>query len=152
MIASINEHWGIGTYEIKNEAITADDFAAYLKKMRAGNFKRPLALFMDNLPVHKSNIVKPLYDTLNIMPIYNVAYSPELNPIEAVFSKLDQPLPLGYCNVGTVAEAGHGVTTYKMGERVISNGYHAEVVSVPINLCARVPDNVTDEAAALTCL
>ena len=43
---------------------------------------------MDNLPVHKSNIVKPLYDSLNIMPIYNVSYSPELNPIEAVFSKV----------------------------------------------------------------
>ena len=43
---------------------------------------------MDNLPVHKSNIVKPLYVSLNIMPIYNVSYSTELNPIEAVFSKV----------------------------------------------------------------
>ena len=72
--------------------------------------------------------------------------------VEAVFSKLDQPLPLGYCNVGTVAEAGPGATSYKTGERVRSNGYHAEVVSVPVNLCARVPDNVTDEEAAFTVL
>ena len=88
VIASMSEHWGIKVYDIKKQAITADDFAAYLKKMRASNFNRPLALFMDNLPVHKSNIVKPLYDSLNIMPIYNVSYSPELNPIEAVFSKV----------------------------------------------------------------
>ena len=61
VIATINEHWGIGTLTIKKEAVTAEDFAAYLKKMRAGNFKTPLALFMDNLAVHKSNVVKPLY-------------------------------------------------------------------------------------------
>ncbi len=72
--------------------------------------------------------------------------------IEAVFSKLDQPLPLGYCNVGTIVELGSGVTEYKLGERVVNNGYHAEVVSVPVNLCARVPDNVTDEEAAFTVL
>ncbi len=72
--------------------------------------------------------------------------------IEAVFNKLDQPLPLGYCNVGRVAEVGSGVLGFEAGERVISNGKHAEVVSVPINLCAKVPDSVSDEEAAFTVL
>jgi predicted dehydrogenase/threonine dehydrogenase-like Zn-dependent dehydrogenase len=72
--------------------------------------------------------------------------------IEAVFNKLDQPLPLGYCNVGRVAVVGAGVVGFELGERVISNGKHAEVVSVPINLCARVPDTVSDEEAAFTVL
>ena len=72
--------------------------------------------------------------------------------IEAVHSKLDQPLPLGYCNVGTIIEVGAGITGYTKGERVISNGYHAEAVSVPINLCAKVPDNVSNEEAAFTVL
>lgn len=72
--------------------------------------------------------------------------------IEAVFNKLDQPLPLGYCNVGRVAQAGPGVTGFEVGERVISNGKHAEVVSVPLNLCAKVPENVSDEEAAFTVL
>ena len=72
--------------------------------------------------------------------------------IEAVFNKLDQPLPLGYCNVGHVAEVGAGVTGFAAGERVISNGKHAEVVSVPVNLCAKVPDAVSDEEAAFTVL
>lgn len=72
--------------------------------------------------------------------------------IESVFNKLDQPLPLGYCNVGRVAEVGAGVVGFEQGERVISNGKHAEVVSVPINLCARVPDTVSDEEAAFTVL
>ena len=72
--------------------------------------------------------------------------------LEAVFNKLDQPLPLGYCNVGRIAEVGSGVTGFQPGERVVSNGKHAEVVSVPVNLCARVPDEVSDEEAAFTVL
>ena len=71
-----------------------------------------------------------------------------LPTLEAVFSKLDQPLPLGYCNVGAVTELGAEVAGFAIGDRVVSNGKHAEVVSVPKNLCARVPDAVSDEAAA----
>ncbi|MEO5375983.1 MAG: dehydrogenase, partial [Alphaproteobacteria bacterium] len=51
-----------------------------------------------------------------------------LPTIETVLNKLDQPLPLGYCNVGTVLEMGAGVNGFSVGERVISNGKHAEVV------------------------
>ncbi|WP_333845690.1 bi-domain-containing oxidoreductase [Limnohabitans sp.] len=72
--------------------------------------------------------------------------------LEAVFNKLDQPLPLGYCNVGRIAEIAKGISGFVPGDRVISNGKHAEVVSVPINLCAKVPDAVTDEEAAFTVL
>jgi predicted dehydrogenase/threonine dehydrogenase-like Zn-dependent dehydrogenase len=72
--------------------------------------------------------------------------------VEAVFNKLDQPLPLGYCNVGRILELGSGTRGFIVGERVISNGKHAEVVSAPINLCAKVPDGVCDEAAAFTVL
>jgi predicted dehydrogenase/threonine dehydrogenase-like Zn-dependent dehydrogenase len=70
--------------------------------------------------------------------------------VEAVFNKLDQPLPLGYCNVGTVLEAGVGVSGFVPGDRVVSNGKHAEVVSVPKNLCARIPEGVSDEQAVFT--
>lgn len=72
--------------------------------------------------------------------------------VEAVFNKLDQPLPLGYCNVGRVLEIGAGTQGYVVGDRVISNGKHAEIVSAPINLCAKIPDVVTDEEAAFTVL
>jgi len=72
--------------------------------------------------------------------------------IETVLNKLDQPLPLGYCNVGRVVEIGAGVKGFKIGDRVISNGKHAEFVSVPVNLCAKVPDSVSDEEAAFTVL
>lgn len=75
-----------------------------------------------------------------------------LPTIDAVFNKLDQPMPLGYCNVGRVVSVGAGGAAFKAGDRVVSNGKHAEVVSVPFNLCARVPDSVSDEAAAFTVL
>lgn len=72
--------------------------------------------------------------------------------INAVMNKLDRPLPLGYCNVGSVIDWGENVDGFEIGDRVISNGFHAEVVSVPKNLCAKVPDNVSDEEAAFTVL
>jgi threonine dehydrogenase-like Zn-dependent dehydrogenase/predicted dehydrogenase len=72
--------------------------------------------------------------------------------LDAVRSKLDQPLALGYCNVGTVLEVGRGVEGFAVGDRVASNGPHAELVRVPQNLCARIPDNVDDESAAFTVL
>lgn len=70
--------------------------------------------------------------------------------VEAVRSKLDQPLPLGYCNVGRVIEVGAGVSGFEAGERVVSNGKHAEVVCVPKHLCAPIPEGVSDESASFT--
>ena len=72
--------------------------------------------------------------------------------LETVFKKLDQPLPLGYCNVGVVHEIDRTVKNFKIGDRVISNGKHAEVVNVPVNLCAKIPDTVSDQDASFTVL
>lgn len=69
---------------------------------------------------------------------------------DAVKSKLDQPLPLGYCNVGKVLDGSD--TGFEKGARVVSNGHHAEVVRVPRNLVASIPDQVDDETAAFTVL
>jgi predicted dehydrogenase/threonine dehydrogenase-like Zn-dependent dehydrogenase len=73
-----------------------------------------------------------------------------LPTIDSVRSKLDQPVPLGYCNSGIVLETT--VDGFSVGERVVSNGNHAEVVRVPKNLCAKIPDNVDDESASFTVL
>jgi predicted dehydrogenase/NADPH:quinone reductase-like Zn-dependent oxidoreductase len=67
--------------------------------------------------------------------------------LESIRNKLDQPLALGYCNVGTVVDVGKGARGFHVGERVVSNGHHAEVVAVPQHLCARVPDGVSDDEA-----
>lgn len=72
--------------------------------------------------------------------------------IDEVKSKLDQPLPLGYCHVGRIIETAMDVIEFKEGDRVVSNGPHASIVSVSRNLAAHIPDNVSDEEAAFTVL
>jgi predicted dehydrogenase/threonine dehydrogenase-like Zn-dependent dehydrogenase len=72
------------------------------------------------------------------------------NTFEAVRSKLDRPLALGYCNAGVVIETQGG--NFQLGDRVVSNGNHAEVVRIPYNLCAKIPDEVDDETATFTVL
>lgn len=73
-----------------------------------------------------------------------------LPTIEAVQNKLDQPLTLGYCNVGRVLELGSQLRGFSVGDRVASNGKHAQVVRVSGNLCAKIPDSVSDDEAAFT--
>lgn len=70
--------------------------------------------------------------------------------LEAVVRKLNQPIPLGYCNVGIVLAVGDGVPDLRVGDRVASNGYHAEVVCVPRNLVVPIPDAVSDNEATFT--
>ncbi len=72
--------------------------------------------------------------------------------LETVFSRLDEPLPLGYCNVGRVVEVGRGVEHFAVGDRVASNGPHAEMVCVPTTLAAKIPDSVPDDQASFTVL
>jgi predicted dehydrogenase/threonine dehydrogenase-like Zn-dependent dehydrogenase len=72
--------------------------------------------------------------------------------LDAVRSKLDQPLPLGYCNAGVIVSDQDELqgTPYETGQRVLSNGYHAEMVCVPQNLSAVIPEGVSDEHASFT--
>jgi predicted dehydrogenase/threonine dehydrogenase-like Zn-dependent dehydrogenase len=72
--------------------------------------------------------------------------------LEQVRGKLDEPMKMGYASAGVVLACGDGVQEYKPGDRVASNGPHAEIVSVPVNLCARVPENVPFDHAAFTVL
>jgi len=70
--------------------------------------------------------------------------------LAAVNAKLAQPMPMGYSNVGIVQEIAQNISKFKVGDRVVSNGAHADVVVVKKNLCARIPDEVDDESAAFT--
>jgi predicted dehydrogenase/threonine dehydrogenase-like Zn-dependent dehydrogenase len=72
--------------------------------------------------------------------------------IEAVYSKLQYPIPMGYCNLGEVIGKGNGVKNFELGDLVISNGNHAEVVSVPKQLCAKVPNDIDQKQAVFTIL
>lgn len=82
------------------------------------------------------------------MVIDKVSTDGLLTTFDAIKTKLDQPLALGYCNAGVVLESQ--IDEYKAGDRVASNCHHAEIVRCPKNLCAKIPDNVDDESAAFT--
>jgi len=86
-----------------------------------------------------------------VKQVFNKIKTNGLKPtIEAIFRKLSEPIPLGYCNVGEVVAIGEGIFELKIGDRVASNGQHSEVVCVPKNLVARIPDNVSDDEATFT--
>ena len=67
-----------------------------------------------------------------------------------VMARLDQPMPLGYSNVGRVLEVGEGVSGFRPGDRVVSNGRHAEIALVAKHLCAKIPEGVDDDRACFT--
>lgn len=69
---------------------------------------------------------------------------------------LEMPMVLGYCCAGEVVEVGAGVNDLRPGDLVACGGAgyanHAEVVSVPRNLCVPVPEGVPARYAAFTTL
>jgi predicted dehydrogenase/threonine dehydrogenase-like Zn-dependent dehydrogenase len=71
---------------------------------------------------------------------------------KAVQSKLAEPIPLGYCNVGVVTAVGSEVKGFEVGDRVVSNAPHADIARISKNLCAHIPDGVTDEEAVFAIL
>jgi len=79
-----------------------------------------------------------------------------LNTYRKVMNKLDAWAPLGYSCAGEVIEIGKEITEFKIGDFVACAGQdianHAEVVSMPVNLCVPVPENVPLSAAAYTTL
>lgn len=75
-----------------------------------------------------------------------------LATVRQVREKLDSPLAMGYSSAGVVLACGAGVQGFKPGDRVASNGPHAEIVGVAKNLCARVPDSVPMDQAAFAVL
>jgi predicted dehydrogenase/threonine dehydrogenase-like Zn-dependent dehydrogenase len=70
--------------------------------------------------------------------------------LDAVRAKLDAPIPLGYCQAGVVVEVGSRPGGFAVGDRVVTNGAHAEYARVPHTLAAKIPEGVTYEAAAFT--
>jgi predicted dehydrogenase/threonine dehydrogenase-like Zn-dependent dehydrogenase len=73
-----------------------------------------------------------------------------------VRTKLDSLKALGYSTSGRVIASWDTQGNFKPGDRVACGGQdyasHAEIVAIPQNLLAKVPDNVTFEESAFTTL
>ena len=70
----------------------------------------------------------------------------------AIFPKNLIPIQLGYSSSGEVVKVGKGVSEFHIGDKVVSNGSHAEYVVVNENLCSRIDDNTDIKEAAFTVL
>ena len=71
---------------------------------------------------------------------------------QEALGRLDTPTPLGYSAAGLVVEAGPAAHDFSPGDRVACIGQgmasHAEWIDVPVNMACRIPDNLSDDAAA----
>jgi predicted dehydrogenase/threonine dehydrogenase-like Zn-dependent dehydrogenase len=76
--------------------------------------------------------------------------------LKKVQTKLDSLKALGYSSAGVVLASMDKNSLFQTGDRVACAGQdyasHAEIVSIPQNLVARIPDNVSFEEAAFTTL
>ena len=70
------------------KSINQDKFIEWLSLLMKRTGKRKIALFMDNLRVHHTKVVKEFCKQHDITIIFNVPYYPDGNPIETIFSKV----------------------------------------------------------------
>jgi predicted dehydrogenase/threonine dehydrogenase-like Zn-dependent dehydrogenase len=75
-----------------------------------------------------------------------------LNTFASVRNKMEASTTLGYSAAGLVVEVGEGVSEFQVGDRVACAGVgfasHAEVLSVPKNLCVHLPENASFDCGA----
>lgn len=74
----------------------------------------------------------------------------------AVTKKLEAYSPLGYSSAGEVLAVADDVTEFKIGDKVACAGVgyanHAEIISVPVNLCVKLNDDADLKKAAYNTL
>ena len=104
----------------------------------------------------KSYLSKALNHKEEVRKVINIIKRDGLLPAyEKVMDKLEAHSPLGYSTAGEVLALGEGVSSFKVGDKVACGGAtasHADVISVPVNLCCKVPEGVKLEDAAFTTL
>ena len=88
LLMGVSAEKEVEQYMIFKKSVTTDRFLQYLELVRRENGVQKVALFLDNLSVHRSKKARAKMEELGILPIFNIVYQCELQPIELVFSKL----------------------------------------------------------------
>ena len=105
------------------------------------------------IEVANTSVGEKLQNSSNIEKGLNLLKNDGVKAVwNAVFPKNLIPLQLGYSSAGEVVQTGKGVSAFHVGDMVVSNGNHAEYVSVNQNLCVRIPDNTDIKESAFTVL
>ena len=88
MLAAISKDKGREHYRVFLKSVNAPKFIEWLRELRDRSGEDKIALFLDNLPCHRSDDVRSSMRELGFRWIFNVPYSPQYNPIELTFSQL----------------------------------------------------------------
>ena len=88
----------------------------------------------------------------DVKKVINLAKSQGvLGAYSLAMNQLSAPSSLGYSSSGVVIGIGKGVEGFKIGDRVACGGSgHSEIISVPKNLCAKIPAGVNQREASFT--
>ncbi len=79
---------GETTYTIYQGGTSKDKFINYLKNVLAPTLQEGDIIIMDNMRTHHAKEVRKVIDDLKINVVYLPPYSPDLNPIEKMWSKI----------------------------------------------------------------
>ena len=83
---------GIRCATVVDGAVNGDVFEAFIKQVLVGHLKPGDVVIMDNLSSHKRARIRELIEATQAKLMYLPPYSPDLNPIEMIFSKIKQSL------------------------------------------------------------
>jgi DDE superfamily endonuclease len=86
LIAAVSVDRGVDHFRVHPRSVRTNEFVSFIEDLAAKQGGHKLAVFMDNMRVHRSKIAMETMSKLGIEAVYNVPYSPQFNGIEAVFS------------------------------------------------------------------
>jgi transposase len=91
LIGALDAH-GLRCSAVVDGPVNADVFAAFVDQVLSPELRPGDIVVMDNLSSHKNARIRESIEARGATLIYLPPYSPDLNPIEMVFSKIKQTL------------------------------------------------------------
>ncbi len=88
-VVAISSEHGLVEYFVTDGAINKERFLRFIDMMKDKvGIRKDVVIFMDNLSVHHSNVVKEKIAILGWRLLFNAAYSSEIHCIEVVFASV----------------------------------------------------------------
>lgn len=108
---------------------------------------------LSGLPLYRRVLKQPQHAKRALRMMADIGVQ---RTISLIKGRIDSGMPVGYSAAGEIVEAGAEVEGFKRGDIVACAGAgianHAEVIDVPVNLVAAVPDGLGTELAATATL
>jgi transposase len=92
---------GIRCSTVVDGAVNGDIFEAFVERVLVPELRPGDVVIMDNLSSHKRARIRELIESTGAELIFLPPYSPDLNPIEMIFSKVKQLLRSLACRTRT---------------------------------------------------